>query len=323
MRRCVLVQDGRRPTRGSHREGDDVRVAVVGAGAMGGVLAGAAAEAGHDVTLRVRTPFDALVIVRDGVEVTVPATISAAPSGPPADVVFLVVKATDTASVAAHLAELCGSATRTVVVQNGVGHEERVAPFLPPGAGPIVPAVIYAAAERVAPGRIHHIHGESARGAGRARAPMVTDAVAPGVRVRGTDDFVTEAWRKLFANLVGNPITAITLRHMDVMRSPGMRRPRAQRPRRGARSGAGRGRTAHRRRRRSGGGRRRALRSRDRQLDAVRPAGRSAHGARVPHRRGRPPRRGPRHPGPGERRRSSRCWPRSTTVLEVAILYVV
>jgi 2-dehydropantoate 2-reductase len=45
-----------------------MRVAVVGAGAVGGVLAAAAAGAGHDVALRVRTPIDQLRVLHDGVE---------------------------------------------------------------------------------------------------------------------------------------------------------------------------------------------------------------------------------------------------------------
>jgi 2-dehydropantoate 2-reductase len=198
-----------------------MRIAVVGAGAVGGVIAAGASAAGHDVTLRVRTPFESLVVVHEGVETTVRATVSSLPAGPEADLVFLVVKATDTASVAPHLARLCGPETRTVVVQNGVAQVERTAPLLPPGAGPVVPAIAYIAAERLGPGRIHHIHG------GRLVVPaeheaVVSTAVGNGMRVRGTDDFLTESWRKLLANLVGNPITAITLRHMDVMRSPGM-----------------------------------------------------------------------------------------------------
>ncbi|HEY6533434.1 MAG TPA: 2-dehydropantoate 2-reductase [Acidimicrobiales bacterium] len=198
-----------------------MRVAVVGAGAVGGVLAAAAAGAGHDVALRVRTPIDQLLVLHDDVETEVPAEISVEPSGPIADVVFLVVKATDTASAAEHLAALCGPETLTVAVQNGIDHVARVRPYLPPGAGPVVPTLIYVAAERVGPGRIHHIHG------GRLivpaeHEPTISAAVGEALRVRGTDDILTESWRKLLANIVGNPITAITLRHMDVMHSPGI-----------------------------------------------------------------------------------------------------
>ena len=42
------------------------RVAVVGAGGIGGILAAAAHEAGNDVTVCVRTPIDRLVIEREG-----------------------------------------------------------------------------------------------------------------------------------------------------------------------------------------------------------------------------------------------------------------
>ena len=40
--------------------------------------------------------------------------------------------------------------------------------------------------------------------------------------MRGSDDMVTAGWEKLLGNLVANPITSLTLRHMDVMTSPGI-----------------------------------------------------------------------------------------------------
>lgn len=194
---------------------------MIGAGAIGGLLAAAASEAGHEVQLRVRTPIDQLVIVRDKVETIVPATISADPAGPVADVVFVVVKATDTASAAPHLAALCGPSTLTVVVQNGLEQHLRVVPFLAPDAGPVSPGLAYAAAERVGPGRIHHISGDLLI-VPAMYGTDVGEAVGPAVRVRGTDDYRTESWRKLLANLLGNPISALTLRHLDVMRAPGI-----------------------------------------------------------------------------------------------------
>jgi hypothetical protein len=73
-----------------------------------------------------------------------------------------------------------------------------------PDAGPITPAIIYVAAERLAPGRIHHIHGGRLVVPTEHEAP-IADAVGGGLR--GTDDFLARRG-ELFANLVGNPITA-------------------------------------------------------------------------------------------------------------------
>jgi 2-dehydropantoate 2-reductase len=198
-----------------------VTVAVVGAGALGGVLAAAAADAGHDVALHVRTPFEVLVVEQDGEAIEVAASVTSIPTGPPVDVVFLVVKATDTASTAPNLGALCGPSTVTVVVQNGVDQAARVAPYPPAGARPAVPAIAYIAAEQLAPGRIHHLHGDLLIVPAEYQS-TVAEAVGRKIRIRGTDDFLTESWRKMLANLVGNPITAITLRRMDVMRSPGI-----------------------------------------------------------------------------------------------------
>jgi 2-dehydropantoate 2-reductase len=198
-----------------------VRVAVIGAGAIGGVVADAAAETGHDVTVCVRTPIESLEIVREGDASRVNASLQSSPSGPAADVVFLTVKATDTASTVPYLAELCGPTTLTVCVQNGIDHASRLAPYLPADAGPVAPAIVYIAAERVAPGRICHIQGNLLI-VPDVHAQTVTDALASGMRVRGTEDIVTESWRKLLANLVGNPITALTMRRMDVLHAPGI-----------------------------------------------------------------------------------------------------
>ncbi len=77
-----------------------MRVAVIGAGAIGAVVAEAAARSGHDVTVCARTPIDSLVLERDGQVHTLPVAITSQTSdlsGGPVDMVFLTVKATDTA----------------------------------------------------------------------------------------------------------------------------------------------------------------------------------------------------------------------------------
>ena len=72
-----------------------MRVGVIGAGAIGAVVAEAAAANGHDVVVCVRTPIDGLSLKRDGVVIDVDATLTTTPSGPPCDVVLVTTKATD------------------------------------------------------------------------------------------------------------------------------------------------------------------------------------------------------------------------------------
>jgi 2-dehydropantoate 2-reductase len=198
-----------------------MRVAIVGAGAIGAVLAGAAAAAGHDVVVCVRTPIDALSVKREGTVVEVDATLTDSPSGPPCDVVLVSTKATDTRSTAPALAALCGPDTLTVCVQNGLDQELRLAPLMPPGAGPVAPALAYIAAERVAPGRVRHFWGDLLM-VPAEHAERLREAVAPGLRVRGVEDLRTEAWRKLLANLVTNPITALVGRRVEITATSGL-----------------------------------------------------------------------------------------------------
>ena len=65
---------------------------------------------------------------------------------------LLATKAQDTPGAAAWLRILTGTGTTVAVLQNGIAHEERVGPFT--GGAAVVPTLVYAAVERVGPGRI-------------------------------------------------------------------------------------------------------------------------------------------------------------------------
>jgi len=184
------------------------------------VLAAAAADAGHDVTLCVRTPFERLLLENDGESREVPVTLATEPGVlGEVDWILLTTKVQDVPSTAPWLEKLATESTPLVVVQNGVEHRESVAAMGLPA--PVLPALIYVAAERVAPGRI----------VCRSRSKLVTEDNELGARFRAllgttsanislTTDFRTEAWRKMLVNLAANPITALTLRRLDVLREP-------------------------------------------------------------------------------------------------------
>lgn len=203
-------------------------VAVIGAGAVGVVLAAASANppasanpAGPTVCLR--APVDRIELL------TAPG--SPLPSGPvdarlvtspddlpgPVDEVFVTVKASDNQSACLWLHPLCRPGTLVVVVQNGLDQERRFR--LPEGVAAVA-GLAYLAAERLAPGRVRHLSGNAlvvpAAVAARVQAAL------PRMEVRGAEDMVTACWRKLLGNLVANPITALTMRRIGVMTELGI-----------------------------------------------------------------------------------------------------
>jgi 2-dehydropantoate 2-reductase len=198
-----------------------VRVAIIGAGAIGGILATAAADSGHDVTLCVRTPIDRLVLSRQAEELTPALTITASPaSASPADVVWLTTKATDIPGAAPWLEHLCSPSTVVAAAQNGLNHEAHLAPYLP--AGRVAPALAYIAAERLGPGRVRHISGNQIVVPAADESLLAKTVGAGGIEIRGVADMKTALWRKLLGNLVANPITALTMRRIGVMGDPGI-----------------------------------------------------------------------------------------------------
>jgi 2-dehydropantoate 2-reductase len=200
-----------------------MRVAVIGAGAIGAVVADAAARSGHDVTGCARTPIDSLILERDGKTGALPVAIAAAPSDlapGPVDVVFVTVKAIDTPEAGPWLARLCGPETLTASAQNGLDHEARLAPYLP--AGRAVPALAYIAAERLGPGRVLFLAGNRLVVPIEVEPTLVQALGGGGLVVRGATDMRTAVWQKLLGNLVANPVTALTMRRIGVMREPGI-----------------------------------------------------------------------------------------------------
>jgi 2-dehydropantoate 2-reductase len=135
-----------------------------------------------------------------------------------ADWVLVTTKTYDAEAAARWFPKLVGAGTRVAILQNGVDHVERFAPFVTREA--LLPVVVECPAERIAPGRIRQ-RGEGwmlvpAGDAGNAFADLF--AGTP-IAVRTTDDFRTAAWRKLCLNAPG-AVSAITLKPAGVVRDP-------------------------------------------------------------------------------------------------------
>jgi 2-dehydropantoate 2-reductase len=196
-------------------------VAVIGLGSIGGAIAACLCESDrHDVIACTRSPLHRLVLERSGQTVEVPITALTDPAAAkPVDWVLLCTKAQQTPSIAPWLAKLCDARTRVAVLQNGIEHVRRVAPFA--GDATVLPTLVYYNGERLAPDHIRlrqvSQHDLAARddADGHAFAALIEGTE---LHVLLTAEFDTLAWRKLLINAIANPITALTLQRQAVLR---------------------------------------------------------------------------------------------------------
>jgi 2-dehydropantoate 2-reductase len=190
------------------------RIALIGPGAIGGTVAFALAQQGHDLVIGANQSFAEIGLTRSDTKVrrTVPVSVITSPAGAaPADWVLLCVKSHQTDSAAAWLKATMGPRTKIAVLQNGVEHRDRVAPYI--GAGnAVVPVVVMLPAERTAPGEVT-LFGPAVLTAPDDDAGREFAALFDGSFVKGvTDaDFTSRAFEKLCMNAPGGALCALTL----------------------------------------------------------------------------------------------------------------
>lgn len=203
-------------------------VAVLGPGAVGGTVAAWLVASGRvDLSLCVRTPFDRLVVETPERQIEVaPRQLTDPGMASVVDWVLVATKAYDAAGAAAWLARLAGPDTRVAVLQNGVEHIARFAPFV--RAERILPVMVDVSAERDGPGRIRQ------RGRGTMLVPagdygraFVDLFAGTAIDVTETEDFNSAVWRKLCINVAG-AVMALTFEgNSAAWREPAARAMRA------------------------------------------------------------------------------------------------
>jgi len=185
-----------------------MRIAVVGAGGVGGYFGAKLARSGESIVMLARGPhLDAIrrqgLRVRSAVEGETVAKVEAVESfagQPPVDMALFCVKSFDTRSAAEALRPVVGPGTGVVSLQNGVDNEDALDELLGQGTALGGAAYVFAAIE--APGVIaHKFAGRIAFGEmdGRAteRATRLRDALAhAGVPVELSADVRRVLWEK-------------------------------------------------------------------------------------------------------------------------------
>lgn len=196
-------------------------IAIVGLGSIGGIVAGVLRAADrHDIVACVRHRIETMTVERPEGTIEVPITALTDPKqAKPVDWVLLCTKTQDTAASAAWLQQLCGPATRVASLQNGIGHGDRLRPFV--GRATVVPTIVYYNGERLAADRVRyrrigeHDFAVAGDADGRAFASLLDGT---SLLTFLSSDFKTLAWRKLLLNAAANPISALTLQRNQVFR---------------------------------------------------------------------------------------------------------
>jgi 2-dehydropantoate 2-reductase len=219
-----------------------MRIAIFGAGAIGGYLAAKLAAAGRvELSIVARGAHleairkDGLRLIEDGQESVHAVTASAdARELGAQDYVVLALKAHSLGGALDQIMPLLGPQTAVVTMQNGVpwwyfyrngGALEgaRVEAVDPGGTiwqrlGPerVIGSVVYPAVEVDAPGVIRHVDGKrfslgepSGERSERVRI-LADELIAAGLQAPVRDDIRGEIWVKLWGNLCFNPISALT-----------------------------------------------------------------------------------------------------------------
>ena len=212
-----------------------VRVAVLGAGAVGCYYGGMLARAGHPVTL-IGRPVHVDAIRKSGLHfealrfnehVRLEASVEpAAVRG--ARLVLVCVKSTDSDEAAAQIAPHLEPDAVVVNLQNGVDNTERIQARL---SQPVIPAVVYVATEMAGPGHLrHHGRGDLVIGSLDNSPPenfllnIKEWFEQAGVPVAISDNVAGELWAKLVVNCAYNALSAISqLPYGEMIKGPGVR----------------------------------------------------------------------------------------------------
>lgn len=192
-----------------------MKIAVMGAGAVGCYFGGLLARAGHEVVLIAR-PAHVQAIRRHGLrmetlafDVQVPLQASTeASSVRGAECVLVCVKSSDSALAAAAMAPHLDCAATVFSLQNGVDNAERLQAVL---ERPVVAAVVYVATEMAGPGHVrHHGRGDLVLAPSPASSALAAALAAAGVPVQVSDNVAAALWAKLVLNCAYNALSALT-----------------------------------------------------------------------------------------------------------------
>lgn len=207
---------------------EGVKVAVMGAGAVGGYFGALLHRGGVDVNLIARGQhLDAirargLRIQSYQGEFSVPVKAVGDPKEiGPADLILFCVKSYDTESAARQCLPIMGKETAILSLQNGVDNEEKIAAIV--GGDKVLGGVAYIGAGVAAPGVIVHtaegriVFGELTGGTSERGKHLERILREAGLPIEISPDIRGALWRKLCWNAAFNALNALVGGEIDIL----------------------------------------------------------------------------------------------------------
>jgi 2-dehydropantoate 2-reductase len=192
-----------------------MKIAVMGAGAVGCYYGGMLARAGHDVVL-IGRPQHVEAVDRQGLRLETQTfderiRVSASTEGSAVQgtqLVLFCVKSTDTESAAAAIKPHLAPDALVLSLQNGVENADRLRSLLPQK---VVSAVVYVGTEMAGPGHVrHHGRGDLVIELSKASDDVARALITAGVPTVISGNVRGALWAKLILNCVYNALSAIT-----------------------------------------------------------------------------------------------------------------
>ncbi len=208
-----------------------MRIAVIGAGGVGGAFGGALAKAGADVTfvargahLRAMRANGLRIEGGRGETLIAPAQATDDPATiGTVDLVLFCVKLWDVETAGASIRPLIGPTTSVIPLQNGIDAAERLIPIL--GAPAVMGGVAQISATIAEPGVIRQtgdfmrlIFGELEGGHSARGEDFLALCKKAGFDATHSDQIVTELWMKFILLATNSALTAATRSPIGVLR---------------------------------------------------------------------------------------------------------
>ncbi len=202
-----------------------MKIAILGAGALGCYYGARLAEAGGDVRFIMRSAYDAVKeqglhveSVAGDIDLPSPQVCRSAEDCGPVDLVIVCWKATANAQLAAALPPLLHDRTEVLTFQNGMGNAEAIAAFVPAERVFIGLCFVCAMMERGEAVRVRHLEGGDIQfaplapsAAGLARAQHFAELFSRAkIRTRAFEQAEQILWCKLSWNI---PFNGLCLAH--------------------------------------------------------------------------------------------------------------